>query len=551
MNKTTYIEVNCTQLEHLFDGGLILIVTATDIETKFVHKKMVPLNGYEKIILVFEGSHTYYFGMFGNYRVAHVQCSMGSISRDSSIMTVSTALAKLKTKVVIMVGIAFGVDEEKQKIGDVLVAESIIPYNVKRVGETKTIQRGMEAPSSQILLNRFKSIIGTWEHFTSEDKKAQLSFTRILSGEELVDNLEYRNNLTSEFPDSKGGEMEGAGLYSACGNKIDCILVKGICDFADGKKGKNKRQNQQIAIEAAISVCSEVLSSPFAFKELNISPIENIADTSLIENLNVNDVLFDFYDSTKEKHYIQRAGDNLFIQIVRQYGIWIYGPSGCGKSNLIIRNLIKSGIPFIQVNLASCIGQDIESFFKEILYELASYVEGVYSQVQPQTFIECSRALIALLNKHFQNKELLIFIEEIPISSDLNQKEFSEKIFSLVISKNFNVGLSKIKFVLSSIDNPTIHIPIIQHKIHQHMNFLPLDYWGKEEIIVLIDMIVNEFKMNFKEDLKSELVHCAKGSPRFIKKYFRSVYTLNRTDEKTLKMILKDTERELSLINYA
>jgi len=545
MNKQKYIEIECEEIEHLLNDELILIVTATDLETEFTHIHLKPLDSYSDIVQVFEGNQTYYFGMFGLYKVVHVQCSMGSISRASSIMTVSTALDRLKSKVVIMVGIAFGVDDVSQKIGDVFVAESVIPYNSKKVGKYNEVARGIETQSSQILLNRFKNI-KNWEHITLQDNKSELIFTRLLSGEELVDNLDHRNSLIAQYPDSKGGEMEGAGVYSACGSKIDCILVKGICDFADGEKGKNKKQNQEIAITAALSLCSKLFNSKTAFKDLNIKPFENVTTDVLSENKNINEVLFDFYDDSKESFYINRESDNSFNQVLNQYGIWVYGPSGCGKSNLIIRNILKTKKDFIQINLAPCIGQDVESFFREILFDVSSKVSGVHSQCQPTNFSECSRELILLLNQYYENKELIIFIEEIPINSENDQKEFAEKIFSIIISKNFINGLSKIKFVLSSIENPAIKISIVQQKIHQQISFVPLEYWKEEDILKLIEMILGAFKLNLNAEFKKELITSAKGSPRFIKKFFRSLYTLNKVDNKTLRIILKETERDLS-----
>src|SRR5688572_11881281 len=101
--SNNYLEIDCEKIEHLLDGNLVLLVTATDLETRFTHAKLTVLAGFKNIIRVFEGTQTYYFGMFGHYKIAHVQCSMGSISRDSSIMTVSTAITKLKPKAVVMV----------------------------------------------------------------------------------------------------------------------------------------------------------------------------------------------------------------------------------------------------------------------------------------------------------------------------------------------------------------------------------------------------------------------------------------------------------------
>lgn len=551
MASLNYTECDCNDIKYLFNGELVLLVTATELETNATHKKLKAINGYNEIIKVFEGDLTYYFGALGSYNVVHVQSSMGSLSRDSSIMTVSTALKKTKAKIVIMVGIAFGIDEQSQNIGDVLVSESIIPYNSKRVGKKSTVPRGIEAPSSKVLLNRFKNLETTWEYTLPNGQKAKLIPTRLLSGEELVDNLKHRNRLIKDNPSSKGGEMEGAGIYAACDRKADWIVVKGICDFADGEKGKDKIERQTIAIESALSLCIEIFNSPYAFKELKVFPRGTDTTELFNTDLNLNAVLFDIYDETKEKFYIERDEDKAFVKTITQYGMWVHGPAGCGKSNLILRNLIRSKKNFIQISLASCIGLDIESFFKEILYEIAAKMDGVNYQIQPKNFTECSKALLDLLKKYFNNKEVVIFIEEIPISSETNYKEFADKIFSLLISKNLVAGLEKVRFVLSSINNPIGFIQIFQQKIHQQLNFVSLKYWAEKDIQLLIEIIEQEFQFSLPLTIKEELITVCDGSPRFVKKFFRSVYTLNKTDEATLRFVLQETKRELSQFKNA
>ena len=525
--------------------GLILIVTATDLETKGVHNYLTPFPDFKMILKIFEGDQTYYLGMLGKYKVVHVQCAMGSISRASSIMTISSALELLNCRVVIMVGIAFGVDESKQKIGDVLVAESIIPYNSKRVGNEETIYRGIEAPSSKKLLNRFKSVKTTWEYLVEGEKRSEMIPTRLLSGEDLIDNKDYRNSLILENPDSKGGEMEGAGVYAACDGKADWILIKGICDFADGEKGKNKSEKQNIAINAALSLVLELLNSTSAFKEYDILPLKIEEKTAFLEILDLNDVLFDLYDKSKEAFYIEREKDGRIEQKLKEYGVWIYGPSGCGKSNTLIRSILRSGHTYIQVSLASCIDQSVEEFFKEILYDLSSKTNGVEVQTQPQNFSECNKAICELLEKHYAGKEFIIFVEEIPISNDSNYKEFASKFFSLLISKTLIQGLSKIKFVLSSINDPTIHIQSFQLKIHQQLAFVDLAYWPEDEILRLVTLIEGHLPFSLPTGLKSEIISKSNGSPRFIKKYFRSIKSIEKVDEVTLRIILAETQREL------
>lgn len=549
MNHLDYHEELRANIKHLLSNDFILVITATDLETKETHKILRPLPNYEKIIVLFEGDQTYYIGVLGNYKIIHVQCTMGSLSRSSSIMTINSALTLFSCKVVIMVGIAFGVDKKKQKIGDVLIAESIIPYNSKRVGKKDTISRGIESPASKLLLNRFKSAKSTWVFPISEKKKAELIPTRLLSGEELIDNEEYRNSLIAENPESKGGEMEGVGVYAACDGKADWILIKGICDFADGNKGKNKQQRQTLAITSALSLCMEVFSSTSAFKEFGILPYDVASlDTAEVNN-GLNDALFDLYDSTKEPYYVERENDSVFQQRLKEYGVWVYGQSGCGKSNLILRNLIHSGCKYIPVSLASCIGQNIDIFFYEILYELSSKTEGITSQIQPKSFPECTKAIYELLNKHYKETELVIFIEEIPISEEEEYKEFAKKLFSLLINKNFSPALTKLRFVLSSIKSPTSHIEEFQNKIWQSLVFMPFRFWEKEDIEKLVSIIEKELNGSIDPEIRQQLIIKSKGSPRFIKKFFRSIKTLEKIDKNTMKHIIAETSRELNFDN--
>ena len=70
----------------------------------------------------------------------------------------------------------------------------------------------------------------------------------MLSGEKLVDNLAFRQELLAFEPEAIGGEMEGAGLYVACQDRhVDWILVKAICDWADGNKATDKDARQATA----------------------------------------------------------------------------------------------------------------------------------------------------------------------------------------------------------------------------------------------------------------------------------------------------------------
>ncbi|KJV05995.1 hypothetical protein [Methylocucumis oryzae] len=54
----------------------------------------------------------------------------------------------------------------------------------------------------------------------------KLEFGQILTGEKLVDNVDYRDNLKAIYAiEAIGGEMEGSGLYTSAHDKksgLDC-----------------------------------------------------------------------------------------------------------------------------------------------------------------------------------------------------------------------------------------------------------------------------------------------------------------------------------------
>ncbi|CCH53360.1 hypothetical protein BN8_02452 [Fibrisoma limi BUZ 3] len=273
MSSIAYADAPFDFIQSNLSSHFVLLVTATATETKHLHGQLTAIQK-DLIYKIHKGSLTYFIGKLGLYNIIHVQCGMGTSSRDASIVTIKDAINDLKPKVIVMVGIAFGTNKKEQQIGDVLVSEVILPYEFKRVGEKYDIQRSGHAYASQILVNRFKSNFD-WEYNLPNGKKADLKVGDILSGDKLIDNKSFRDNLVKSFPTAKGGEMEGAGLFSAANSKAEWILIKGICDFADGRKSTNKKENQAIAIEAAISASMILFNSPYAFDGIGIEVAQN------------------------------------------------------------------------------------------------------------------------------------------------------------------------------------------------------------------------------------------------------------------------------------
>jgi nucleoside phosphorylase/tetratricopeptide (TPR) repeat protein len=227
----------------------VLIVTATKTESRAVLRAFQAANGQKAAPQAID-EHTYFdLSAINGARVFLTQSEMGISGPGASLQTVAKGIEALDPAAVIMVGMAFGVDPDKQKIGDILVTEQLRLYELQRIstqaGQPKIVLRGDKPHASSWLINLFKSADLTWEG-------APVHFGAVLSGEKLVDNVDFREQLRGFEPEATGGEMEGAGLYVACQDKkVDWILVKAICDWGDGNKAQDKEQRQQIAAENA------------------------------------------------------------------------------------------------------------------------------------------------------------------------------------------------------------------------------------------------------------------------------------------------------------
>jgi nucleoside phosphorylase len=235
----------------------VLLVTATDVEAQAVLDTFTPGAKPQRC---FVGDNTYFdLGVHGGARVLLVQSEMGASGPGGMQATVTAAIGALHPASIVMVGIAFGVNSKKQKIGDVLVSRQLMSYDLQRVGmdkdgkQTRT-PRGDRAHASVRLVDRFTAGKKDWH-------EAEVSIGLIVSGDKLVDNLEFRQQLLQFEPEAIGGEMEGAGLYSAAERaRAHWILVKAICDWADGYKGRNKKQRQKLAAANAAQFALHVIS---------------------------------------------------------------------------------------------------------------------------------------------------------------------------------------------------------------------------------------------------------------------------------------------------
>lgn len=235
----------------------VLFVTATDVETDALRSVLESKAGAPRSVF---GKHLTYwdYGPVSGTRVATVRSSVGSTGPSGSTLTVEAAIAERQPSSVVAVGIAFGMDT-RQPIGQLLVSEWVSTYDARRIGvgedgAVKITRRGTRTACSPRLLSSYRD--GRLDLIGVEVRAGEL-----LSGEVLIDNADFKRELSESFPEAIGGEMEGTGVQAAAQREnVSWIVAKAVCDYGENKS-EHKRSRQIQAAEASAKAALRILES--------------------------------------------------------------------------------------------------------------------------------------------------------------------------------------------------------------------------------------------------------------------------------------------------
>ena len=323
---------------------MFLFVTANKHEREAFEEKFI--RHQERFLL----GKTYYIGEFGHYPSAYIHIYRQGINNPESVRLVGELVRELDPAAVIMVGIAFGVNETEQKIGDVLVSDMILPYDDVKLRESNTEYKEIPREVGFRLLNAFREH-KEWEFMLPNLNRANVHVGALLTGSCLIDRYEFRERLLNDFKDRNpiGGEMEAFGIYreTRIFGVSEWIIVKGICDWAYDKSNPNKENDQKTAAHASVDYCYQVFSRDGVFNDFGSNKRDD--NFSLIpiakrakQPINLSGF---FMSHVPAKEFINRDRPReLFYSVLnseapfKQNVIMYYGIGGIGKSSLA-RNL--------------------------------------------------------------------------------------------------------------------------------------------------------------------------------------------------------------------
>ncbi len=252
-------KLSFSDLNGMLEDYTVLILTANSIEQNILTRKLyqeINTNATreKKLCEIYADGCVYQFAAVRNVKIVHMHPdSTSSFTVGGSANAVRSALERFRPKLIVSLGVAFGIDAKKQHLGDVLLSSAVIPYDVFNKDTDGVITlRSKDKFSTHEALNAWNVLIRTPDFSLEKHEAERLSlikrnlnfewhFGTMLSGGSVLSNKDKKQALlqaAKKIGEEKiiGGEMEGTGVYFECKKPdIPCIVIKGICDWGAEK----------------------------------------------------------------------------------------------------------------------------------------------------------------------------------------------------------------------------------------------------------------------------------------------------------------------------
>ncbi|KAL6918298.1 hypothetical protein FSST1_009793 [Fusarium sambucinum] len=312
----------------------------------------------------------------------------------------------------------------------------------------------------QISLSLFKFLLG-WQTFASsrfgdeglheQQRDMQVHYGLIASGNRLIKDSVLRDNINRQMDGHVlCVEMEAAGLV----NDFPCLVIRGICDYADSEKNKDWQEH---AAAVAAAFAKDLLS------ELQVTEVSQMRDAKILLEMKagLDDVsrkvthIHSAYCEEEDKDILEwlttidyssvhndtikrrQPGTCQWLLESKEYHTWLQttgktmlclGIPGAGKTiltSVVVDHLVKLfhedsdiGIAYIYCNYGKQDHHKIEKILTSLLRQLAerqvsipTVVRDLFNYHQPRkiwpSIEELSEALRSLVKTH--NRVYIIF----------------------------------------------------------------------------------------------------------------------------------------------
>jgi adenosylhomocysteine nucleosidase len=212
-------------------------------------------------------------GTVGDFRVNAVRTAMGPLSYGGSASKGILFKEASSATAIVQIGMAFGVDPGTQRIGDVLISSSLIPYDRRDIRPDRSTVWRRWARKYLVDYTQAKthypkeSLLRVFQQAIDPAKQEyNVHVGAVLSAAARIHSSRFRDELVAQISHGRGkvvgGEMEGVGLLSCSAPDDPCwIVVKGISDFADENRDTIIKESRPTACRNSASFVPSALLS--------------------------------------------------------------------------------------------------------------------------------------------------------------------------------------------------------------------------------------------------------------------------------------------------
>ncbi len=174
-----------------------------------------------------------------------VLTSLVDMGRVSAAVAASQALSRWRPRCILMVGISGGFRARGVGLGDIIVSDKVVDYELGKVTEKGTEPRYEVYKADAVLLGAAKHLSDTaWQPRIAVarrgDGKPRVHVGPIASGDKVIADSDFARSHQDVWSKLLGVEMEGGGVayavYSAP-ERHRFLMVRGVSDYADKEKG--------------------------------------------------------------------------------------------------------------------------------------------------------------------------------------------------------------------------------------------------------------------------------------------------------------------------
>lgn len=237
-----------------------------------------------------------------------------------------------------------------------------------------------------------------------------------------------------------------------------------------------------------------------------------------------NNALFDIYDPNCEPYYYVRPIDDQVKVDISVANFWIYGPSGSGKTSIIKRLVNSTKSTTIYMCFSQCELEHARKSFISEMIETIHLQDGIPDTIPERVF---NNLVYVIVSKIKTVGALSIYIDEVPTSTNTHlADELLKLIEDLLVSVKQRAPANELRIIVSSLQKPNLSTCKNLAKLNGYLKIRECMLWNNEELSGLKDIIISSLSPVISNDtLPHDLIERSKGSPRFLKTFFKTKLT--------------------------